>query len=75
MGIVQVEQNRLRQQEIEVKALVALATYGSTPQKFNALKHLEYIAYPEELAKDINQESLEDFADNDPAILFYEEKK
>ena len=52
------KQNELRKREIEVKALVALAAYGSTPQKFNALKHLEYIAYPEELAKDINQETL-----------------
>ena len=52
------KQNELRKKEIEVRALVALAAYGSTPQKFNALKHLEYIAYPEELAKDINQETL-----------------
>jgi hypothetical protein len=53
------ERNKLRQQEIEVRALVALSAYGSKPQKWNALKHLEYIAYPEELAEKINQEKLE----------------
>ena len=56
MGIVQVEQNRLRQKEIEVKALVALAKYGVQVQKFEALKHLEFIAYPDKVAKKINRE-------------------
>ena len=59
MSILQVEQNRLRQREIEVQALVALAAYGSKPQRWNALKHLEAIAYPEELAEKINQETLQ----------------
>tara|TARA_R100001163_G_C4928152_1_gene105302 strand:- start:241 stop:456 length:216 start_codon:yes stop_codon:yes gene_type:complete len=54
MGIVQVEQNRLRQQEIEVRALVALAAYGSNPQKYMACKKLEDIAHPERLADKIN---------------------
>ena len=53
------ERNKIRQQEIEVKALVALAKYGVQVQKFEALKHLEYIAYPNELANKINQETLE----------------
>ena len=57
MGIVEVEQNRLRQQEIEVKALVALSKYGNQHQKFKALKHLEYIAYPELLTKDLYEKS------------------
>ncbi len=56
MGIVQVEQNRLKQLEIEVKALAALAAYGSTPQKYNACKRLEEIAHPERLANKINQQ-------------------
>tara|TARA_Y100000361_G_scaffold136695_1_gene137563 strand:+ start:36 stop:251 length:216 start_codon:yes stop_codon:yes gene_type:complete len=54
MGIVEVEQNRLRQLEIEVRALTALAAYGSTPQKYNACKRLEEIAHPERLADKIN---------------------
>jgi hypothetical protein len=58
MGIVEYELTRLRQQEIEVRALVALAKCGSNPQKFVACKKLEKIAYPEELAKEINQEKL-----------------
>lgn len=53
------ERNKLRQQEIEVRALAALAAHGTKPQKWNALKHLEYIAYPETLAEKINQEKLE----------------
>lgn len=56
MGIIEHEQNRLRQQEIEVKALVALSKYGNQHQKFEALKHLEYIAYPELLTKEINNQ-------------------
>ena len=53
------ERNKIRQQEIEVKALIALMRYGRTHEKWNALKHLEYIAYPETLAEKINQEKLE----------------
>ena len=58
MTIVQYELVKLKQQEIEVRALVALAKCGSNPQKFVACKKLEKIAYPEELAKEINQEKL-----------------
>jgi len=49
------ERNKIRQQEIEVQALVALTKYGSQPQKFKALNHLEKIAYPEDLAEKLNQ--------------------
>ena len=49
MGVVQYEQNRLKQQEIELKALIALAQFGRETQKFEALKHLEAIAYPMEI--------------------------
>ena len=50
MGIVEVERNRLRQLEIEVKALVALAAYGDDGQKHMATRKLEEFAYPELLA-------------------------
>ena len=46
MGVVSFEKMRLRQQEIEVKALIALAQFGREIQKFEALKHLEAIAFP-----------------------------
>lgn len=49
------EQLKLRQQEIEVRALVALAAYGSTSQQYNACKKLEDFAHPERLANKINQ--------------------
>ena len=49
------ERNKIRQQEIEVQALVALTKYGSQPQKFKALNQLEKIAYPEDLAEKLNQ--------------------
>jgi hypothetical protein len=56
MGIVQVEQNRLRQQEIEVRALVALANSNNEVVAFKARNKLERFAYPEEVAKKINRE-------------------
>jgi len=58
MTIVQYELVKLKQQEIEVRALVALAKCGSNPQRFVACKKLEEIAYPEDLADKINQEKL-----------------
>tara|TARA_R100000808_G_C2061547_1_gene92761 strand:- start:350 stop:595 length:246 start_codon:yes stop_codon:yes gene_type:complete len=54
MTIFDMEHNRLRQQEIELKALTALARFGNHVQRFEALKHLEHIAYPQELAEKIN---------------------
>jgi len=53
------ERNKISEKKIEVKALVALARYGNQIQKFEALKHLEYFAYPKKLAEKIN--ALEDF--------------
>jgi len=58
MGIVHVEELRLRQKEIEVRALVALATHGVSPQRHRALSKLEKYAYPNDLAKKINQEKI-----------------
>ena len=44
MGIVQVEQNRLRQQEIEVRALVALLEHGNHYYSKQAERRLFEIA-------------------------------
>lgn len=49
MGVFDFERNRMKQQEIELKALIALAQFGSKIQKYEALKHLECIAYPNEV--------------------------
>jgi len=46
MGVFDYELYRQRQQEIELKALIALAKFGKQTQKYEALKHLEAIAYP-----------------------------
>ena len=64
MGVVEWEHNRLKQKEIEVKALVALVKYGSQPQKFKALGKLEKIAHPEDLAKQLEQMRLSELAAN-----------
>ena len=50
------EELKIRQQEIEVQALVALAAYGSSSQKYNACRKLEDFAHPERLANKINQQ-------------------
>jgi hypothetical protein len=54
MGIHTYNEIKLREREIEVKALVALANYGvNDRQKWKALAALEKIAYPNELAESI----------------------
>ena len=59
MGIVEVEQNRLRQKEIEVKALVALVKQDVIiSMRIDAVKKLHEIAFPDKLADKINQETL-----------------
>ena len=56
VGILNYEEQRLRQQEIEVKALVALCKYGNRNHKAKALVYLENIAYPDKVAEKINRE-------------------
>jgi len=56
MGVFGFEEVRISEKEIEVKALVALAKYGNKIQKFEALKHLQFLAYPEALAEKINSD-------------------
>ena len=51
------ERNKIRQQEIEVQALVALIKH-SVIHKKDAERRLYDIAFPDYLAKKINQESI-----------------
>jgi hypothetical protein len=59
MGIVEYELNRLKQQEIEVRALVALAQGRNKVIAFKATEKLEEYAFPEKLADKINQQPLD----------------
>jgi hypothetical protein len=57
MGVVDFELNRLRQQEIEVRALIALKDcpiFG-----IEAQKKLRAIAFPEKLTEEINLQQQE----------------
>ena len=57
MGVVQYEQNRLKQQEIEVQALVALVQQEAFwDMRKEAAKKLYYIAFPDQLAKHLEEE-------------------
>ena len=58
MGIVQVEELRLRQQEIEVRALVALLDHSKGQGKIDVVTKLVEIAFPDKLASKINQEKI-----------------
>jgi hypothetical protein len=59
MGVFDFEENRLRQQEIEVKALVALIEHGNPFVKAEATKALCEYGFPSKVAEEINQETLE----------------
>ncbi len=57
MGIVEYERNKLRQKEIEVKALVALVNQNVNPSmRIDASIRLYEMAFPDKLAKKINRE-------------------
>ena len=60
--VIQFEENRIRQQEIEVRALIAIVRYGKRQKHTYAQKEaftkLYNIAFPEKLAERINQETL-----------------
>ena len=76
MGIVQVEQNRLKQQEIEVKALIALMNQEVIiSMRIDAVRKLHQIAFPEALAAKINQETLEDNYKQRPKRNYWGEKE
>jgi len=52
MSVWTYERWKQNQQEIELKALIALAQFSRETQKYEALKHLENIAYPMEIELD-----------------------
>jgi hypothetical protein len=57
MGIIEFERNRLRQQEIEVRALVALVEQEAFwDMRKEAAKKLYYIAFPDKLADRLEKE-------------------
>ena len=59
MGVVEYERNRLRQQEIEVKALVALIKQDVViSMRIDAVRKLHELAFPEVLAEKIEQQQL-----------------
>ena len=60
MGIVEYEQLKLRQKEIEVRALVALSKSKYHVVAFKATQKLKTFAYPEEIAEELEQEKIDD---------------
>ena len=63
LTIVHYELVKLRQQEIEVQALIGLLAHGETsPTRWKALKKLETIEYPEDLANQLEQMRLSEEA-------------
>ena len=68
--VIQFEENKIRQQQNEVSALLALCEYGNHVQKFEALKHLEFIAYPDKVAEKINEGHLEQYKDENGSFAY-----
>ena len=61
MGVVQFEELKIRQQEIEVKALVALFRFSKIYRNESERK-LRDIAFPDKLAEKIEQQRIIDIA-------------
>ena len=62
MGVVHFEELKIRQQEIEVKALVALIKQDVViSMRIDAVRKLHELAFPEVLAEKIQQQQMEDF--------------
>lgn len=58
--VIQFEENKIRQQEVEVKALIAIMNITKNIHLYEKCQtKLFNVAFPEELAKKINQETLE----------------
>ena len=58
--MLQFETIRLRQKEIEVRALVALSKSKNEVVSFKATQKLKTFAYPEEIAEELEQEKIDD---------------
>jgi len=57
--VIQFEENKIRKQEVEVKALIALIQQDVViSMRIDAVRRLHEIAFPEALARKINQEVL-----------------
>ena len=56
--MLQFEEIRLRQKEIEVRALVALSNSKNSVVSFRAMQKLQTFAYPEDIASNLKQETL-----------------
>jgi hypothetical protein len=61
MGVVHFEELKLRQKEIEVRALVALSKSKNKVVSFKATQKLEIFAYPEEVAKKLDQPTIGEY--------------
>ena len=61
MGVVHFEELKLRQKEIEVRALVALMKYGNPFVKAEATKALCDYGFPSKLTERINQETIGEY--------------
>jgi len=60
MGIIQYEELKLRQQEIEVRALVALMRFGRRQdRRMEAEARLCRVAFPETVAEELNDPVIE----------------
>ena len=57
MGVVHFEELKLRQREIEVRALVAMLDHSSKQGKIQVLTKLAEIAFPEKLAEQLEYET------------------
>ena len=56
--VIQFEENRIRQQEVEVKALTALVEQNVIlSMRIDAVKRLHEIAFPDKLVEEINEQS------------------
>ena len=61
MGVVHFEELKLRQKEIEVRALVALSKSKNEVVSFKAMQKLKIFAYPEEVAKQLDQPTIGEY--------------
>jgi hypothetical protein len=57
MGVVHFEELKLRQREIEVRALVALLDHSSKQGKIEVITKLVQIAFPEKLVEQLEEET------------------